>query len=87
MQTQRTAMLKTFSLLLLLVFLTFSMQAQNVSIEKSKVFELFHNHEYHEAIAYLEPAYSRDTVNIQMLSFLGYANYMNDDEEPETSSR
>jgi len=52
---------------------------QSTNIDKNRVMEFFQNQQYDEAINYLMPLASHDSNNIQLLHYLGYANYMNDD--------
>lgn len=55
-----------------------TINAQSAAIDKNKVMDFFQNQQFDEAIIYLNPAAVIDTQNIQLLSYLGYANYMND---------
>jgi tetratricopeptide (TPR) repeat protein len=48
------------------------------SIDKTKVMDYFQNQQFEEAINYLMPAVTNDSANLQLLGFLAYANYMND---------
>ena len=52
--------------------------AQPNTIDKNKVMDFFQNQQFDEAIDYLMPVASMDSDNLQLLGFLGYANYMND---------
>lgn len=53
-------------------------QAQSNSIEIRKVMDLFQNQQFDEVISYLSPVEKLDPKNIEVLSHLGYAHYMND---------
>lgn len=68
------------TLLFLLICSMFihSIHAQSSSIDKNKVMDFFQNQQFEEAISYISPAVAVDTLNIQLLGYLGYANYMND---------
>jgi len=57
---------------------TCQISAQSNTIDKNKVMDFFQNQQFDEAIDYLMPAASIDSDNLQLLGFLGYANYMND---------
>jgi tetratricopeptide (TPR) repeat protein len=54
---------------------------KSTSIDKNKVLDFFQNQQFDEAISYITPAASIDSQNIQLLSYLGYANYMNDNTD------
>ncbi|MFT3933386.1 MAG: hypothetical protein QM726_07225 [Chitinophagaceae bacterium] len=62
----------------LLLMLAQHIHAQSVSVDKTKVMEYFQNQQYEEAVSFLSPLLNADSTNIQLLSLLGYANYMND---------
>ena len=68
------------TLLFLLAFAIFlcSSHAQSSPIDKNKVMDLFQDQQFDEAISYLLPIAAADTQNIQLLGYLGYANYMTD---------
>jgi tetratricopeptide (TPR) repeat protein len=53
--------------------------AQFTTIDKNKVLDFFQNQQFDEAIDYLLPVASMDSDNLQLLGFLGYANFMNED--------
>ena len=53
--------------------------AQSSAVDKIKVMDYFQGQQYEEAIHYLQPILTNDPSNAQILGFLGYANYMNDD--------
>jgi tetratricopeptide (TPR) repeat protein len=59
-------------------FLFFTVFAQSITIEQTKVMNFFQNQQYDDAIIYLTPAINNDTNNIEILGYLGYAQYMND---------
>lgn len=46
--------------------------------DKNIIFDYFQNQQFAEAIFYLTPILSADTNCLQVLSYLGYANYMNE---------
>jgi len=48
--------------------------------DRSIVMDFFQNQQFAEAIDYLQPAFTADSNNINVLSWLGYASYMNDDK-------
>ncbi|MEO6358371.1 MAG: tetratricopeptide repeat protein, partial [Ferruginibacter sp.] len=52
--------------------------AQTTTVDKNKVMDFFQNQQFEEAVNYLTPAVAADTKNIQLLGYLGYAYYMND---------
>ena len=47
---------------------------------KNIVMDYFQNQQFMEAIDYLNPALTADSTNITLLSWIGYANYMNDNK-------
>jgi len=73
-------MKKTFSFLLHVILLS-NVNAQSTSVDKNKVLDFFQNQQFDDAISYLSPAASIDSQNIQLLGYLGYANYMNDNSD------
>ena len=52
--------------------------AHSQSADKAKLMEYFQNQQYEEAINYLTPAIANDSANMQLIGFLAYAYYMND---------
>lgn len=48
--------------------------------DRNIVMDFFQNQQFGEAIDYLQPAFTSDSNNINTLSWLGYATYMNDDK-------
>lgn len=46
--------------------------------DKNIIFDYFQNQRFEEAMSYLNPILSADSNNLQVLSYLGYANYMNE---------
>ncbi|MBO9203016.1 MULTISPECIES: tetratricopeptide repeat protein [Niastella] len=62
-----------------------SITAQSSLPDKNKVMEFFQNMEYEDAINYLLIAEKADSLNLQVLGYLGYAYQMN--EEPNNASR
>jgi len=73
-------MKKIFIFTLFAIFIFTDCKAQS-NFDKNKVLEFFQNQQYDEAIAYLSNTISNDGKNIQTLSYLAYANYMNDNDE------
>ena len=55
------------------------MCAQPPRIDKNIVMDFFQNMEYEDAISYLLAAQRVDSLNLQLLGYLGYAYQMNDD--------
>jgi hypothetical protein len=54
-------------------------EAQPRGIDKNIVMDFFQNMAYDDAIHYLLDAEKTDSLNIQILGYLGYAYHMNDD--------
>jgi tetratricopeptide (TPR) repeat protein len=48
--------------------------------DRNIVMDFFQNQQFAEAIDYLQPAFVADSSNINTLSWLGYASFMNDDK-------
>jgi tetratricopeptide (TPR) repeat protein len=71
-------MMKTLFFFLTAVFFFINCAAQNASFNKNQVLAYFQEQEYEEAITYTQPLLAADSSNIELLGFLGYANYMND---------
>ena len=72
--------MKKLSFIFLVSFLLiYSTNAQPITLDKNKVMDFFQNQQFDEAINYLSPFAVNDSSNLQLLSFPGYANYMNDD--------
>ena len=71
-------MKKIFQLLLIQILFLCNTKAQSNTIDKNKVMEYFQNQQFDEVISYLSLAAVEDTQNIQLLGYLGYAYYMND---------
>ena len=64
---------------LLGILIIYNSNGQSTAIfDKNKVMDFFQNQQFDEAIEYLMPVVSIDSTNLQLLGFLGYANYMND---------
>jgi tetratricopeptide (TPR) repeat protein len=72
---------KIFLLFSIRLFSCVPIQAQDGKVEKNKVMDWFQSQEYIEAIAYLLPLAAEDSSNLQVLGYLGYAYYMNDDKQ------
>ena len=53
-------------------------RAQTNKLDKNYILDLFQNQQYSEAINYLAPTAAMDSTNIQLLGYLGYAYYMED---------
>jgi tetratricopeptide (TPR) repeat protein len=64
--------------LFILPIFSFNVFAQSAAADKNTVMDFFQNQQFDEAVSYLTPAIAADTKNIQLLGFLGYAYYMND---------
>jgi tetratricopeptide (TPR) repeat protein len=47
-------------------------------VDKSKVMDLFQDQQFDEALVYLSPVLQKDSDNIPVLNYAGYAYYMND---------
>ena len=47
--------------------------------DKEKITEYFQNQQFEDAIGYLLPKYAKDSSDLPLLGYLGYAYYMNDD--------
>ena len=69
--------MKYFLTVLLYLLLQHPAAGQS-NLDKNIVFDYFQNQRFEEAIAYLTPMLNADTDNLQVLSYLGYANYMNE---------
>jgi tetratricopeptide (TPR) repeat protein len=79
-KTVKAAILKTIAVLVLLnALFCNSNWAQSPMVDKGKLTDFFQNQQFEEAISYLQPAVGQDSNNLQLLGFLGYAHYMNDD--------
>lgn len=68
----------TLRFLLACSMFSHSAHAQSGTVDKNKVMDFFQNQQFDEALSYLLPAVLADTQNIQLLGYLGYANYMSD---------
>ena len=66
--------------LLFLVFWLCVFTSKGQLPDKEKITAFFQNQQFEDAIAYLNPFYIQDSGNIQLLSDLGYAHYMNDEK-------
>jgi tetratricopeptide (TPR) repeat protein len=70
------------NLSLLLIILVFQIErscAQPPRFDKNIVMDFFQNMQYEEAINYLLAAEKTDSLNLQILGYLGYAYHMDDD--------
>lgn len=67
----------TVCLLILLSLFRINAFAQS-TVDKNMVMDFFQNQQFEEAVNYLIPAVAADAKNIQLLGYLGYAYYMND---------
>src|SRR5450432_2114701 len=65
-------------LLFIIVIVSFVLPLNGQSVDREKITEYFQNQQFEEAIDYLQPEYLKDSNNLQVLSYLGYAYYMND---------
>lgn len=68
----------SFSIKILLIGI---LNAQSIILDENKVMDFFQNQQFDDAISYLSPFAVTDSASLQLLSFLGYANYMNDDAQ------
>jgi tetratricopeptide (TPR) repeat protein len=50
-------------------------------VDKEKIMDLFQDQQYDEAVNYLSPVLKADSNNVPVLSYTGYAYYMQDDEQ------
>jgi len=69
-------------LLFLFIVITFKITnicAQPPRVDKNIVMDFFQNMQYEDAISYLLAAEKMDSLDLQMLGYLGYAYHMNDD--------
>lgn len=55
--------------------------AQSGNIEIRKVMDLFQSQQFDEVISYLHPMEKADPNNIEVLGYLGYAHYMNENSK------
>jgi tetratricopeptide (TPR) repeat protein len=72
-------MKKISILLTVLLFEAGKTDAQSPLVDRNIVMDFFQNMQYDEAISYLHVAQKKDSVNLQILGYLGYAYYMDDD--------
>jgi len=61
------------------LFQTGKIKAQPPRVDKNIVINFFQNMQYEEAISYLLTAEKEDSLDLQILGYLGYAYYMDDD--------
>jgi tetratricopeptide (TPR) repeat protein len=66
-------------LLILLLSQPGKINAQPSPVDRNIVMDFFQNMQYEEAISYLLAAEKNDSANLQILGYLGYAYYMDDD--------
>lgn len=66
-------------LFIVLLFQIDKAEAQSPRVDKNIVMDFFQNMEYEDAISYLLAAEKIDSLNLQILGYLGYAYHMNDD--------
>ncbi len=50
------------------------------SPDRNTIMNFFQDQQFAEAVDYLQPAFAADSSNINVLTWLGYASYMNDDK-------
>src|SRR5580698_1989659 len=50
-------------------------------VDKEKIMDLFQDQQFDEAVAYLSPVLKADSNNVPVLTYTGYAYYMQDDEQ------
>ena len=65
----------TYSICLLLINIS---NAQGQGFDKNKVLTYFQNQQFEEAIEYLAPLDTGHIPNLELLQFIGYAHFMND---------
>jgi tetratricopeptide (TPR) repeat protein len=66
-------------LFLFFCFSVLTATAQSGTLEKNKVMDYFQNQQFDDAINYLLPLANDDSNNIDLLGYLGYDNFMNDE--------
>lgn len=66
-------------LLIAILLQTGKIHAQPPLVDRNTIMEFFQNMQYEEAISYLLAAEKKDSLNLQVLGYLGYAYYMDDD--------
>lgn len=71
--------MKKLSYLLILLSLAVKVTAQSQLVDRNIIMDFFQNMQYEEAVSYLLAAEKKDTANLQVLGYLGYAYYMDDD--------
>jgi tetratricopeptide (TPR) repeat protein len=67
----------------LLFFLAFSLypsRSTSQTIDKERLTEYFQNQQFEDAIDYLNRFFLKDSNSLQLLNYLGYAYYMNDEK-------
>ncbi|HTF28240.1 MAG TPA: tetratricopeptide repeat protein, partial [Flavitalea sp.] len=72
-------MLKAIFTLILSMAVFNNCFSQETLIDKNKVLDFFQNQQFEEALEYLGPIYATQPDNIQVMNYLGYAQYMLDD--------
>jgi len=78
--SNRFQLMKKISFLLAaLLFQTGKTDAQSPFVDRNIVMEYFQNMQYEDAISYLHAAEKKDSLNLQILGYLGYAYSMDDD--------
>src|ERR1700722_6663834 len=50
-------------------------------VDKEKIMDLFQDQQFEEAVNYLSPVLKADSSNVPVLSYAGYAYYMQDNEQ------
>lgn len=73
-------MRKLSFLIIALLFQIHKISAQPPRFDKNIVMDLFQNMQYEDAIDYLLAAEKTDSLNMQILGYLGYAFHMNEDQ-------
>lgn len=71
-------MKKFICMFLLFLLFVCNTDAQSAATDKNKLLDFFQNQQFDEAVNYLTPAAAVDSQNIQLLGYLAYAHYMND---------
>jgi tetratricopeptide (TPR) repeat protein len=60
------------------IFITCLRNATAQTPDKARIMDYLQNQQFDETIGYLNPYIAADSANLQVLSWLGYASYMND---------
>ena len=71
-------MKKYICMFLLFLLFVCNTDAESAATDKNKLLDFFQNQQFDEAVNYLTPAAAVDSQNIQLLGYLAYAHYMNE---------